>query len=143
MTKQTMLKQYRQTTAANSYIIGFGYKGLVYAVQVKALYPRYLKEDKASRGQGKSLRLSIVKDIKQSLLKKAFVVGTTKELNGNGYNKGENFERLIYRYYGKEWKKDNTKYTEAGDIQIDGTEVQIKFHRATITNEMILKRVRG
>lgn len=142
MTRQQILKEYREKTASTENIIGFSHKGIVYAVRTKKIYPRYLKEDRASRGQGKSIRLNIVKEIKKSLLRQAFPVGTTKELTGNGYNRGENFERLVFRYYGKEWKKDSTKFTKAGDIQIDGIEVQIKFHRATITNETILKRAR-
>ena len=143
MTGQRILKEYRAKTASTENILGFTHKGMVYAVHVKKIYPRYLKEDKASRGQGKSLRLNIVKEVKQSLLKTAFIVGTVKELTENGYNRGENFERLIYRYYKREWKKDNTKFTIAGDIQIDGKEIQIKFHRATITNEKTLKRAEG
>ena len=53
---------------------------------------------------------------------------------GNIYNFGDTFERLIYEQYDRSWYKDNVPWWTRGDINIDGKELQIKdaSHRATL-----------
>ena len=57
------------------------------------------------------------------------------------YNRGEVFEKLITEYFGQTWVKDNIPYTEAVDIEVDGIAYQIKFEKATFTNEKTLARL--
>ena len=61
------------------------------------------------------------------------MVETTK------YNKGEIFEKLITEYFGMKWEKDNVPFTEGGDIEINGKAFQIKYEKATFTNEKFLQ----
>ena len=58
------------------------------------------------------------------------------------YNRGEIAEKLVTEYMGQEWKKDNVPFTEDGDITIDGVAYQIKFEKATFTNEKALANLR-
>jgi hypothetical protein len=57
------------------------------------------------------------------------------------YNKGEIFEKLVTEAYGQEWVKDNIPFTEAGDIEVDGHAYQIKYEKATFTNEKSLMKM--
>ena len=59
------------------------------------------------------------------------------------YNNGEIFEKMVTEYFGQVWEKDNIPYTEAGDIEVDGVAYQVKYERATFTNEKILAKMRG
>lgn len=140
MTKETMLRNYRKISGADSYIVGFADKGAVYMVELKSIPPRYISYEAASRGQGHGLRLRLKKDWKAQLLKKAEKIGCVEDLVDETYNKGECFERLISNHYGIEWVKDHVPFTEGGDIKVSGKEIQIKFDGATFTTEKTLKR---
>ena len=54
------------------------------------------------------------------------------------YNKGEIFEKLVTEKFNQSWKKDRTPFTIDGDITVDGMAYQIKFEKATFTNEKSL-----
>ena len=43
-------------------------------------------------------------------------------------------DEYLEPYY-DEWEKDNVPFTEAGDIEVNGIAYQIKFEKATFTNE--------
>lgn len=72
------------------------------------------------------------------LCSKEFFETTAKE---SKYNKGEIFEKLVTEYFAQEWTKDNIPFTEAGDIEINGKAYQIKFEKATFTNEKTLAKM--
>ena len=38
-----------------------------------------------------------------------------------------------------DWEKDNVPFTEGGDIEINGKAFQIKYEKATFTNEKFLQ----
>ena len=58
------------------------------------------------------------------------------------YNKGENFERIITELLtGETWVKDSVPFNVAGDIVVNGENIQIKFDGAEITNERLLKKL--
>ena len=69
-TKRTMMKHYRNNSAADSYIIGFTYNKDLYMVEVAEIMPRFLSVEQASRNQGENLRLRIKKNLKEQLMKK-------------------------------------------------------------------------
>jgi len=54
------------------------------------------------------------------------------------YNRGEIAEKLVTEYVGQTWIKDNVPFTDAGDIEINGIAYQIKYEKATFTNEKSL-----
>jgi hypothetical protein len=57
------------------------------------------------------------------------------------YNKGEIFEKLVTENFGQEWTKDNVPFTKGGDLTVNGIAYQIKFEKATFTNEKTLARL--
>ena len=58
------------------------------------------------------------------------------------YNKGECFERVITETLtGETWVKDSVPFNVAGDITLNGEQVQIKFDGAELTNERTLMRI--
>lgn len=138
-----MIKGYNELSFTHHYIFGFIYKGNVYMAHATAdMLPALLKLDKASRGAGYALRFCPNNDIKVALLpnaqlicSKAFFEETVAD---SIYNKGEIFEKMVTEFYGQEWEKDNVPFTEAGDIEVNGIAIQIKFEKATFCNEKSL-----
>ena len=144
MTKATLIKTYRQFSAADNYILGFVYEKMLYMVRVDEIMPRYLNVEEASRNQGENLRLRLKKAHKEQLLKKAPIcLGSADCLNSDKYNKGEIFEKLVTEYYGQTWKKDTIPFWVQGDININGEEVQIKLDSATLMNTKQMAKLKG
>ena len=138
-----MLTLYNEMSFTHNYIFGFNYKGNIhFAFVTSEVLPYILTLDKASRGQGYSLRFKPNRDIKEFLLKYSAVLCSADffhaEVADCRYNNGEIFEKMITEYYGQRWFKDSVPFTEDGDITIDGTAYQIKFESATFTNEKTL-----
>lgn len=134
MTKRTMINNYRKYSAADSYIIGFVYGGMVYFTEVKEIAPRFLNVEQASRNQGFNLRLRIKADYRAKLTKKAICLGSKDILTESKYNKGEIFEKYITEFFGQVWEKDTVPFYEDGDITVDGRKIQIKLDSATLCN---------
>jgi hypothetical protein len=144
MTKASMIKTYRQFSAADNYILGFVYEKMLYMVRVAEIMPRYLNVEEASRNQGENLRLRLKKAHKAQLMKKAPIcLGSADCLNDSKYNKGEIFEKLVTEYYGQEWKKDTVPFWVQGDINLNGEEVQIKLDSATLMNTKQVAKLKG
>lgn len=147
MTKTTMIKYYRNASAAKSYIIGFVYKHEIFMTEVEEIMPRFLTVEKASGNRGESLRFRLHKAHKEQLLrnKPCVSLGSDEQLKDEVYNKGEIFEKLVTEYYGQEWKKDTVPFWVCGDIQLNGVEVQIKLDSASLLNtnqiEKVLKKL--
>ena len=144
---EMMINRYNELSYTHNYIYGFTFKGVVYMVEATAELMSYiLKLDKASRGQGYALRfcpttaqkLLLITKGAQVLCSKEFFETTVKE---SKYNKGEIFEKLVTEYFGQEWTKDNIPFTEAGDLETTEKSYQIKFEKATFTNEKTLARM--
>lgn len=142
MTKQTMIRNYRKFSMADSYIIGFISNGMLYFTEVKEIAPRFLNVEQASRNQGFNLRLRIKADYRNRLAKKAICLGSADILVADKYNKGEIFEKYITEYFGQVWEKDTVPFYKDGDITIDGRKVQIKLDSATLTNTKQLEKLR-
>ena len=140
-----MRKQYEKFTAANGYIIGYIIDGVVYAVEFDRIPRRYTKIQKecSKAGGGYGLYVSIKgKKVQEGLLKKSFAVGTVEQLESDTYNKGVMFEKMIYEYFGQEFRgKDSVPFHKAGDIEIDGKQIQVKFLHARICYDKTLKKL--
>lgn len=150
MKKMDFWKEYNARNAAHTYALGFVLKGRIYVVIVTAeTCAEYVKLDKASRGAGQSLRFKPNTGDKFNLLTagKAIELCSVSVFNAlvaeSNYNKGEIFEKLVTEYFGQTWVKDNIPFTEAGDINVDGTEIQIKFQGATFCTEKQILRLRA
>lgn len=142
MTKRTMIINYRKYSVADSYIIGFVSKGMVYFTEVKEIAPRFLNVEQASRNQGYNLRLRMKAEYRDRLAKKAICLGSKDILTESKYNKGEIFEKYITEYFGQVWEKDTVPFYKDGDITIDGRKVQIKLDSATLTNTKQLEKLK-
>ena len=142
-----MIERYNALSFTHNYIYGFFYKGLVYMVETSAsLMPMVCKLDKASRGQGYSLRFCPTTAQKNLLMSLGAVVLCSEkffleEVANSKYNKGEIFEKMVTEYFGQIWEKDSVPFTEDGDLTVDGVAYQLKFEKATFTNEKTLARM--
>lgn len=143
-TIQSMLiKGYSAKAFTHNYIFGFTFRGVVYMTFTGShALPFVTILDKASRGAGFSLRFKPNKDQKQYLLvgaKPLCSVDFFEECVATSkYNRGEIFEKLVAEHFGQEWKKDNVPFTEGPDLTIDGIPYQLKYEKATFTNEKAL-----
>ena len=142
-----MIDRYNAVTYTHNYIWGFTYKKVVYMATTTAeIMPYICKLDKASRGAGYALRFCPNADQKLALMPKAEPICSTayftELVESSKYNKGEIFEKLITEKFGQVWEKDNVPFTEAGDIEINGTAYQIKFQKATFCNEKSLANLK-
>lgn len=143
----TMVDRYNELSYTHNYIYGFYFQNMVYMVHTDAtLMPYILKLDKASRGQGYSLRFKPDKAQKALLIAQGATILCSQKffddmVADSKYNKGEIFEKMVTEYYGQEWEKDNVPFTEGGDLTVYGTAYQIKFEKATFTNEKTLARM--
>lgn len=144
---ETLIRRYNEKSYTHNYIYGFCFQNVVYMVKATAeIMPYILKLDKASRGQGYSLRFCPTKEQKILLLTKGAVAICSNDffketVKNSKYNNGEIFEKMVTEYFGQEWEKDNIPFTKAGDIEIDNIPYQIKFERATFTNEKTLLKI--
>lgn len=142
MTKQTMIRNYRKYSVADSYILGFVVKGDLYFTEVEEIAPRFLSVEEASRNQGFNLRLRLKKNHKANLIKNATLIGSADDLVADKYNKGEIFEKIITEYFGQIWEKDTVPFYKDGDITVDGRKIQIKLDTATLTNTKQIARLK-
>lgn len=143
MTKNTMIRNYRKFSVADSYILGFIYNKMLYMLEVAEIAPRFLNVEEASRNQGENLRLRLRKAHKVSLIKKnPICLGSADCLNAEKYNKGEIFEKLVTEYFGQTWKKDTVPFYKDGDITVNGKKIQIKLDSATLMNTKQIKNIK-
>lgn len=144
---EKMINRYNELSFTHNYLYGFIFQNIVYMVETTTeVMPYVLKLDKASRGAGYSLRFCPNKAQKAFLLAKGAVALCSKEFFENEvkeskYNKGEVFEKMVTEYFGQVWEKDNVPFTEDGDLTVYGKAFQIKFEKATFTNEKSLARM--
>lgn len=149
---KNLLDFYTGKAFTANYIFGFRMTGMVYAVSVKnadEVLPFVMKLDKASRGQGYSLRFKPDKAQKALLLSLGNTTAVCSEqmfdtmVSDSKYNNGEIFEKIVTeQMFGQTWEKDNVPYTDGGDVVANGVAWQVKFEKATFTNEksmMIMK----
>lgn len=136
---------YNKLNKADKYIIGFIFGGNVFFVIVDDI-DNYIKLDRASRNNGYSLRLNLTKAAKIQLLtlNPIYLCKANhfcKVVKNSQYNKGEIFEKMVFSKFHKKWKKDNIPFYISGNMKYKGVQYQIKFERATLTNEKQIKRL--
>ena len=148
MTLFEMIALYNALTAADGYIVGFILDHKLYFVQFNGHLPtEILKFDRASskRGGMAKVRVRLSSDFRKAMVAsgRAVLIGDeTLLLTPDKYNKGERFERIITETLTTEkWVKDSVPFNVAGDIELNGQQIQIKFDDAELTNEKTLKRI--
>lgn len=142
-----MMAKYNRLAYTHNYIYGFTFQDVVYAVATGTdVMPFILKLDRASRGQGYALRFCPTNKQKAFLLARGAKAICSKKffeetVAASKYNRGEIFEKMITEMGGEKWVKDTLKFNEGPDAVIDGVPYQIKFEKATFTNEKTLARM--
>lgn len=140
-----MRRDYERFTAAEGYAIGFHIGNDVYCVMLDTIPRRFTRVQRECKrlGGGYGLYINVRnKKAKNELLKKAIKVGTVADLKGQ-YNKGVMFEKLIYEINGQIFRgKDSVRFTEGGDIVINGKEIQIKYEHARICYDKTLTKLK-
>lgn len=142
-----MRRDYERFTGAEGYAIGFHVGEDVYCAMLDRIPRRYtcLQKESKSNGGGYGLYIRIRTDkARNELLKMdAVKVGTLADITDETYNKGVMFEKLVYELNGQTFRgKDSVRFTEGGDIVIDGKEIQVKYEHARICYDRTLKKLK-
>lgn len=134
------VKQINLVSAANRVGLGFEYHGMAYLALLPKLYRKYCYIDRQaeSHGGARSIRIRISAKQAEKLSRIGVIVGTMQDMNAG--NKGERFEQLVYRLFGKQWEKEYIPYNQAPDIQIGLDRIQLKYNGATVTTYKQLKK---
>ena len=146
MTMTEMMNAYSARSAAHTYALGFVEAHRLYAVKLSfEELARFFKLDRASskRGGLAKIRIKLTAKDRAELSATAELIGAENLLTKDpAHNKGENFEReLTERWTAETWVKDSIPFWMAGDIRVDGVEIQIKLDGAELTNEKLLSRL--
>lgn len=148
MTLNEMVALYNALSAADGYIVGFILNHLLYYIKVDGHLPtEILKFDRASskRGGMAKVRVRLGADFRKAVVAngQAVLLGSEELLNTiDKWNRGERFERVITETLTTEkWVKDSVPFNVAGDIELNGKQIQIKFDDAELTNEKTLMRI--
>lgn len=145
---KNLIDGYNELSYTHNYIFGYESNGTIYgAIATSDLLPYVCTLDRASRGAGYSLRYKPTKAQKEILKNcETFVLCSKKFFEDfhktSTYNRGENFEQLVTEYYGQKWEKDHIPFTQSGDVIVNGIHFQVKFEKATFTNEKTLLNLR-
>ena len=131
-TLERLKRLYDRFSAAEEYLLLFELDGVVYAKKYKRLPKRFLYFRNRKGEADLYIRFNSQRE-KKRLVKTAFVIGASEDLNSIRYNKGVMAEKLAYAFYRQPWKgKDNIPFYKDGDITINGKRVQIKFEHARL-----------
>ena len=146
MTMTEMMNEYNARSAAHTYALGFTANGNLYATKLSFTeLSRYFKLDRASskRGGFAKIRIKLTSADRAELSLTAELIGAESLLTADpAHNKGENFERVLTeRWTAEAWVKDSIPFWMAGDITVNGENIQIKLDGAELTNEKILERI--
>ena len=146
MTMTEMMNAYNARSASHVYALGFVCGGNLYAQKLSfAELSRFFKLDRASskRGGFAKIRIKLTSAERAELSLIAECLGAESLLTADpAHNKGENFEReLTERWTAETWVKDSVPFWVAGDITVNGEEVQVKLDGAELTNERTLARM--
>ena len=146
MTMTEMKIAYCARSAAHKYALGFVFGGNLYVITLSfAELARFFKLDRASskRGGFAKIRIKLTAKDRAELSATAELIGAEDLLTADkAHNKGENFEReLTERWTSETWVKDSIPFWVAGDIRVDGIEIQVKLDGAELTNERTLGRI--
>lgn len=147
MTHDEMFGLYNHFSAADKFLTGFRFHHEVYYTMTDSLQKEMTRLDhtSANRGGYATMRVRITAALKRELVEsgRAVHLGHESILDADDkYNKGERFERIITETLTpNKWVKDTVKFNVAGDITLNGKEVQIKWENATYTTEVTLRNL--
>lgn len=139
-----LITAYIALTAAHEYWFGFILNHKVYVVTgmtFNDLRP-FLRIEKAAQSKGGHSKIRIKARVKElaNLVPKAILLGDEEILNDEKWNTGIKFEKVVTERIAKqEWERDSVPFWVAGDIELNGTQIQVKFNGAELTNEKTIR----
>jgi hypothetical protein len=137
-----MVIAYELVSVADEYWFGFIVDHVVYLVKdiPFTTLARFFKKDRASskRGGFQKIRIKATADELRELIPMAVRMGDESILENK--NKGTALEDLLkVQIPEATWSKDSTPFWVAGDMQLNGKEIQIKLNGAELTNEKVFQ----
>lgn len=141
-----MLSTYHAHSAADEYWFAYTIDHLTYVVPHMTFdaLARFAKLDYTSHKKGHKpiLRIKASADECRALIPHSILLGAEGILTERMKNAGDGLEQILSERFGDgTWiKHDSTPFDVAGDIRINGKEVQVKFNSATLTSEQYLRR---
>lgn len=153
--KKFLINEYNRLAATHSYIFGFAIGGVVYGARVmdaRNLLWLVTYLDKASSKNGGTYSLkyrpnsktwaALVTEAEE--VKAICSVDYLENLKANSRkNRGQLFEELVAKTWGGELEtKSNLKFTEGGDMNLNGVAYQIKYMKATFTDERTIQNLK-
>lgn len=148
--KNQLAKTYTDKAFTHDYILTFNVDGFFYAYEQHMDADELAdmaKLDKASRGNGFSLRFRPTNAEKRELVKRgaARLMSTAAFIGlyeSHKYNRGETAEMIVTeQIFGQTWEKDSVPFNEGADIYTDNKAYQHKHEGATFCNEGQLARL--
>lgn len=153
--KTYLINEYNKLAFTHSYIFGYACGGVVYSARVmdaRSLLPFLTYVDRASSKNGRTHSLKYRPNSKQwtmvcaqaEEIKTICTVEYLENMRANTRkNKGQLFEELVARAYNGELEtKSNLKFNNGGDMVLNGVAYQIKYIKATFTDERTLMNLK-
>ena len=139
-----LIAAYIALTAAHEYWFGFTLNHKVYVVtgMTFADLRPFLKIEKAAASKGGHSKIRIKARVKElaELLPRATLLGDETILADEKWNTGIKFEKVVTeRIAHQTWERDSVPFWIAGDIALDGKQIQVKFNGAELTNEKTIR----
>ena len=154
---QAMAKWYHENAYTHNYCFGFKRNGVVYAALVKGVTAETLVKvstlTKASskNGGGYAMRYKVnakIWDFITAIADTVITLCSEEYLenlyNNSVYNRGQLFEKLTAERFGAKLdEKANTSFKDGGDFYLNGVPYQVKYMKATFTNEATMNNMGG
>lgn len=146
--------EYNRLAYTHNYVFGYAIKGMVYAARVMdahGILPYLTSLDRASSKNGGTYSIKY----KPNMDKIAIIMSHACEIrpictvdymeqtfNNSKLNRGQIFEDMVIEtWHGQPVGGKNAKFTECGDMVVDGIHYQIKYNKATFTDEKTLRNL--
>lgn len=143
--KKYMCDFYHKNSFVNLYIVGFRFSGKIYTVIVTfpELIPA-IKIEQGSKNSGYRLRFRPNLAWKMSMLNRAKIECSENFFESIRINRnyGDTYEKMIVEQAGFIWARNTDKFNEAPDVTINNVDYQIKFEKATFTDEKTINNIK-
>lgn len=139
-----LMNAYHANSAATEYWFGFILNHMVYVVTGMTFeeLARYFKIEKAAQSKGGFSKIRIKARVAEcaELAERAMMLGGEEILEDEKWNAGIKFEKVVTeRLAGQTWTRDSVPFWVAGDIELNGVQIQVKFNGAELTNEKTIR----
>ena len=151
-----LINAYNELAYTHNYILGYVAEGMVYGARLEnaeSLLPYITSLDRASKKNGGTIQLKYKPNKKQVAvvienaveIKAICTVDYLEKLNAtNRQNRGQIFETLVAETFkGYQVEQKNAKFTDCGDVIINNRHYQVKYLKATFTDERTIKNFKG